>query len=274
MNEDSGRVPGAVPARLVTLRADNPGPLTLTGTNTYVVLDAGQAWIVDPGPRDPEHLARILESSQIAHGVRPAGILVTHRHGDHTDAAGTLRRQLENRTGRSVPLWAADPAAVPGARDVPSELVGDHGTVAHVIHLPGHTDDSIGLLVDGGRMLTGDTLLGGASTVIVPRDGGDLTAYLQSLAVPRALALDGRISSLHPGHGPAATSPTEAIGAIEQAIAHREERIRQVREARAAGALTMPRLPRAVYGPDLPDALREAAEWNLRATVEHLARIA
>ena len=264
------RAPDAPAVELITLRADNPGPMTLTGTNSHVLRDEGQVWVVDPGPKDPEHLAELLLAC--GEEARPEGVLVTHRHQDHAASAATLARQLGARSGREVPLWAADQAAVPGSRPLPSTLVGDNGTVGHVIHLPGHTSDSVGVLVDGGRLLTGDTLLGGSSTVIVPEDGGSLTEYLQSLAILHALAEDGRISSLHPGHGPSVDSPLEAIAAIEQAISHRRERIEQVRRARTAGVLTLERLLRVVYGAELPAELQDAARWNLRATLDHLAQ--
>ncbi|WP_114853543.1 MBL fold metallo-hydrolase [Brachybacterium sp. YJGR34] len=254
---------------LIAVRADNPGPMTLDGTVSYVLRDGEQAWVVDPGPKDPEHLAELLLRS--GDGARPAGVLVTHRHADHSAGAATLSRQLAARSGREVPLWAADQSAVPGSRPLPAALMGGGGVVAHVVHLPGHTADSVGLLVAGGRLLSGDTLLGGSSTVIVPEDGGSLTDYLQSLAILRAMAIDGRIGSIHPGHGPALESPLDALAAIEQAIAHRHERIEQVRRARTAGVLTLDRLLRSVYGPDLPEPLREPARWNLRATLDHLA---
>ena len=127
------------------------------------------------------------------------------------------------------------------------------------------------MLVDGGRLLSGDTLLGGSSTVIIPEDGGSLTEYLQSLAILHAMAVDGRIGSIHPGHGPAYDSPLDVLEALEQAIEHRRERIEQVRRARTAGVLTMDRLLRVVYGAELPEALRDAARWNLRAALDHLA---
>lgn len=263
------RGPDAPAVELTVIRADNPGPMTLQGTNSYVLRDGDQVWVIDPGPKDPEHLAELL----LACGAdaRPQGVLVTHRHADHTAGAATLARQLAARSGAEVPLHAADQSAVPGSRPLPTALISDHGTVAHIVHLPGHTADSVGVLVDGGRMLTGDTLLGGSSTVIVPDDGGDLAEYLQSLAILRAMALDGRISEIRPGHGPAHESPLEALDAIEQAITHRRERIEQVRRARTAGVLTMDRLVRAVYGTDLPEGLDRAARWNLRATLDHLA---
>ncbi|MGY5765546.1 MBL fold metallo-hydrolase [Brachybacterium sp. DNPG3] len=263
------RDPEAPPVELIAVRADNAGPMTLTGTVSRIVRDGDQVWVVDPGPKDPEHLAELL--FRCGDDARPMGVLVTHRHLDHTAGAGTLARQLSARSGREVPLWAADPSVVPGARLAPAVLEGDDGVAGHVIHLPGHTSDSLGLLVEGGRMLTGDTLLGGSSTVIVPRDGGDLGDYLQSLAILRAMAVDGRISSLHPGHGPDIEDPLSALQAIEDAIAHRLERVEEVRRARRAGVLTMDRLLRAVYGTELPDALREPAEWNLRAALDHLA---
>lgn len=267
---DSLRDPGAPPVELTVIRADNPGPMTLTGTNSYLLRDGGQLWYVDPGPRDPEHLAALLMLCE--QGDRPRGVLVTHRHLDHTAGAATLARQLAARTGREVPLWAADQSAVPGSKPLPSTLEGDHGTVGHVVHVPGHTSDSVAVLVDGGRLLSGDTLLGGSSTVIVPDDGGSLGDYLQSLAILRAMTMDGRIGSIHPGHGPAYETPLDALEAIEQAIAHRHERIEEVRRARTAGVLTMDRLLRVVYGPDLPAPLEGAARWNLRATLDHLAQ--
>ena len=85
------------------------------------------------------------------------------------------------------------------------------------------------------------------------------------------MAVDGRIGAIHPGHGPAYESPLDVIEALEQSLAHRRERIEQVRRARTAGVLTMDRLLRVVYGPELPEQLRDAARWNLRATLDHLA---
>lgn len=263
------RDPAAPAVELITVTADNPGPMTLQGTNSYVVRDGDRCWVVDPGPKQPDHLAELLLLCEA--GMRPEGVLVTHRHLDHTAGAATLARQLSARSGTEVPLWAAEPAAVPGARPLPATLEGDSGTVGHVIHLPGHTSDSVAVLLDGGRLLCGDTLLGGSSTVIVPEDGGSLTEYLQSLAILRAMAMDGRLGAIHPGHGPAVDSPLAALELIEQAITHRQERIEQVRRARTAGVLTMDRLLRVVYGSELPEALQGPARWNLRATLDHLA---
>src|SRR5699024_11636566 len=126
-------------------------------------------------------------------------------------------------------------------------------------------------LVEGGRLLSGDTLLGGASTVIVPDDGGSLSDYLQSLAILRAMTMDGRIGSIHPGHGPAFETPLDALEAIEQAISHRRERIEQVRRPRTAGVLTIDRLLRAGYAAELPPPLEGTARWNLRAPLDRLA---
>lgn len=270
MDEHLGqRAPDAPAVELIVVRADNPGPMTLTGTNSHVLRDEGQVWVVDPGPKDPEHLAELLLTC--GDDARPEGVLVTHRHADHAAGAATLARQLTARSGREVPLWAADQSAVPGSRPLPATLIGDNGTVGHVIHLPGHTSDSVGVLVEGGRMLTGDTLLGGSSTVILLEDGGSVADHLQSLAILRAMAQDGRIGSLHPGHGEPVLDPLTALEVIEAAITHRLERLDQVRRAREAGALTLDRLLRAVYGPELPEGLRDAALQNLRASLAHLS---
>lgn len=270
MDETTGRDPQAPPPELERVRADNPGPMTLEGTNTYIVRDGTDVWVIDPGPLDTQHLVAVIR--RCGEGMNPRGVLLTHRHLDHSEGAGTLRRQLENRSGREVPLWAHDQRAVAGARPLPAELVGDNGLVGHVIHLPGHTADSVGVLVHGGRLLSGDTVLGDGSSTVIAAPDGDLTEHLQSLAVLRAMAIDGRISEIHPGHGSPYPSPLEAIAAIEGMVAHREQRIEQVRQARAGGALTMDKMLRAVYGSELDATLREAAEQNLRATLDHIAR--
>src|SRR5690606_28017358 len=103
------RDPEAPPVELLAVRAANPGPLTLTGTNSYVLRDGAQVWVVDPGPKDPEHLAELLLTCGA--DARPQGVLVTHRHLDHSAGAATLARQLSARSGVEVPLWAADQAA-------------------------------------------------------------------------------------------------------------------------------------------------------------------
>ena len=259
------------PVGIECVVAPNPGPMTLDGTNTYVIHDGARVWVVDPGPRSAAHLSAVLDATGVAHGAQPRGVIVTHHHADHAEAAGTLARQLTNRSRGDVPVWAVDPALVPGASPVPAVLEDEDGIVAHVLHLPGHTSDSIALLVSGGRLLSGDTILAGSSTAIVAPDG-DVGEHLQSLTILRAMAADGRIAEVLPGHGPSLTSPAEAHARLDEAIASRRERIEQVRTARARGALTMPRLLREVYGPDLDPALREAAEGNLRAMMEYIAQ--
>src|SRR5690606_8800253 len=180
MDEHLGqRAPDAPAVELIVVRADNPGPMTLTGTNSHVLRDEDQVWGVDPGPKDPEHLAELLltcgddarpEGVLVTHrhadhaagaatlarqltarsgragaadpapqdpghpaerlltcgdDARPEGVLFTHRHADHAAGAATLARQLPARSGREVPLWAADQSAVPGSRPLPATLIGD-----------------------------------------------------------------------------------------------------------------------------------------------------
>ena len=93
MDEHLGqRAPDAPAVELIVVRADNPGPMTLTGTNSHVLRDEDQVWVVDPGPKDPEHLAELLLTC--GDDARPEGVLVTHRHADHAAGAATLARQL------------------------------------------------------------------------------------------------------------------------------------------------------------------------------------
>lgn len=267
---------------LTWVQAPNPGPKTLDGTLTYVFAAHQSVWVVDPGPQDRHHAQAVVDAVVSTGARRVGGIVLTHHHDDHAGAASMVRRALSMATGVPVPLWCAEPERVPGSTKVPSELSAERNLVASIYHLPGHTSDSLGVRLADGRMLTGDALLGGSSGSIA--ESGSLHEYMQSLNILRVMAVDGRISGLYPGHGRIIESPLEALSEIESQIAHRQERIEQVRAARARGALTIKRLITELYeplfaekrragmSPEHLDALREAAEANMRSTLEYLTK--
>ena len=247
-----------LPGWVTLLRAPNAGPMTLEGTNTWVLRAPGEEYavVIDPGPLHEEHLARIAE-----HGPY-LFILVTHGHHDHVEGAARLSGILGG-----TQVLAADPQhgvlAGPLGRD---ERLGGAGLEIQVLDTPGHTGDSICFLVECGAervVFTGDTMLGRGTTVVAWPDG-DLGAYLTSLG--RLTAYE-RIPML-PGHGPALTDCAEVARAY---LAHRRERLRQVRAAVAAGAESAGAVVDAVY-PDIAPEVRFAAVWSARAQLEYLRR--
>ncbi|MDF2583562.1 MAG: beta-lactamase, partial [Mycobacterium sp.] len=68
------------------LLCDNPGIMTLDGTNTWVLRAprSDELVIVDPGPDDAAHIERIAALGRIAL------VLISHKHGDHTDGIDML----------------------------------------------------------------------------------------------------------------------------------------------------------------------------------------
>ncbi len=237
-------------ARRVT--APNPGPMTLEGTNTWVLSGPAGAVVVDPGPAGvPDHLRAV----HAAAGGDVAATLLTHHHVDHTGA-------LEEWT-------ALAPAPVRGAgRGAPfrdGEVLEEGGLRVEVLLTPGHTPDSVCLLLDDGVLLTGDTVLGRGTTV-VPWPEGDLGDYLESLDRLIALTREGRVRVLAPAHGPVVPDP---LGHLEALRTHRLERLDQVRDAVAAGAHTAADVVRVAYGP-LEPTLARAAVMSVRAQLAHL----
>jgi len=241
-----------LPGWVTLLRAPNPGPMTLDGTNTWVLRAPGaeHATVIDPGPLDEGHLARIAE-----HGPFQR-ILVTHGHHDHVEGVARLAELLGG-----VDVVAADPQHGGYA-----ERLAGHGLDIRLLDTPGHTADSVCFAVAcaGERaVFTGDTILGRGTTVVAWPDG-DLGAYLSSLD---ALTAYEKVLML-PGHGPA----LDDCGAVAQAyLAHRRERLAQVRAAIAAGADSPEAIVDIVY-PDIAPGVRFAAEWSARAQLEFLRR--
>lgn len=229
------------------LRADNPGPFTLEGTNTYVVVDAGGTWVIDPGPTLPTHgdaVAAAVRSS----GVRWRGVLLTHDHPDHAEGVPGL---LE-RAG-TAPVHAAHTGADIHLSD------GDRLGPFTVVATPGHAPDHLAF-VTGGALFSGDAVLGRGSVFVWPSPGA-LRAYLAALERLRTMPL-GR---LHPGHGPQGDARTR----ITEYLEHRARREERLLAALDAGQRSVDALLSAAWH-DVPDALRPAAAATLAAHLDKL----
>jgi glyoxylase-like metal-dependent hydrolase (beta-lactamase superfamily II) len=244
--------------RATVVLAPNPGVMTLDGTNTYVLREPGAARsiVVDPGPLDEGHLARVLE---LAGEV--ALVLVTHHHGDHTEAVP----RFAELTG--APTRAVSPEHCVGAEPLADgELVEVDGLVVQVLHTPGHTADSACFLLPAEDvLLSGDTILGRGTTIVAHPDGR-LGPYLDSLRALQELVVTGHVQRILPAHGPVVDDPAEVVDFY---LTHREQRLEQVRKAVAAGATTAQQVVERVYA-DVDRSLWPAAERSVAAQLEHL----
>ena len=251
------------PPYLRMIRAANPGPMTLEGTNTWLVGDPsrGPVVVVDPGPLLDEHLDAVTAAAP--GGI--AAVLLTHRHLDHSEAAAALAE----RAGCGV--RAADPdLRVGDAGLTDGDQLAVTGAVLTVLATPGHTSDSVSALLQGQdgavRLLSGDMVLGRGTTVITYPDG-DLGAYLDSLARLQRVVADRDVVEILPGHGPVVSDPA---GWLAYYRAHRLERLDQVRAALAAGARTPSEVVARVYA-EVDRGLWPAAEQSVRAQLAYLA---
>lgn len=230
-----------------SITAPNPGPFTLDGTRTYLI---GATTVLDPGPAIDSHIDAIQAAMP---DLRT--ILITHRHGDHAPAAIPLKE----RTGATIiaPRDVLDDAIVDRRVSGGETLLVDDERV-DVIATPGHTSEHVCYLTSDGALFSGDTILGTGTTAIFPPDG-NMADYLRSLHALRAR----NPQRIHPAHGP---DRDDAVALIDEYIAHRLERERQVLEAIAAGAKSLGDLRKRIY-PDLDSRLHRAAEIQMHAHV-------
>lgn len=245
--------------RVTRVLAPNPSPLTLEGTNTYVVCepDAGEAVVVDPGPSDAGHARRVLQACR----GRPVElVLLTHTHVDHAEGALALAEQADAPLAALAPGWST-----PGAPALVAHrplAAGHLGLVP--VPTPGHAPDHCCFLLGSEQaMLTGDHVLGRGSTV-VDWPEGDMSDYLRSLSV----LLDYDLERLYPGHGPLVP---DAAAKVDEYIAHRRARERQVLAALAAGDRTPAQVVARVYA-EVDPVLHPAAERSVRAHLVKLVR--
>jgi glyoxylase-like metal-dependent hydrolase (beta-lactamase superfamily II) len=238
------------------LLADNRGLMTLEGTNTWVLRGprSDEVVVVDPGPDDDDHIAKLVDVGRIAL------VLISHRHGDHTDAID----KLVDLTG--APVRSAGSGFLRGMSGelIDGEVIDAAGLRITVLATPGHTADSLSFVLDDA-VLTADTVLGRGTTVIDNEDGS-LADYLESLQRLRGL---GERTVL-PGHGPDLAN-LEAV--TSEYLAHREQRLEQIRSALHAlgDDATTRQVVEHVYI-DVDKELWDVAEWSVQAQLDYLRR--
>ncbi|MGJ9412800.1 MBL fold metallo-hydrolase [Aeromicrobium sp. CF4.19] len=248
----------SVSERAVLVRAENPGIMTLDGTNTWILREpgAGRTIVVDPGPAHADHLRVVQAAAQDV-----ALVLFTHRHADHTESIDEFTELV------GAPARATDPEFCRDAEPlVDGEVLDVDGLRLEVVATPGHTSDSTCFrLVDEPVLLSGDTILGRGTTVVAHPDGV-LGAYLDSLARVRELVEEGVVARILPGHGPVIQ---QALAVVDHYIDHRHERLDQVRAALSAGDRSAEDVVRRVYA-DVDPVLWPAAELSVKAQLDHL----
>jgi len=239
--------------RFETIVAPNASPMTLDGTNTYLV-GAPNVVVIDPGPDDATHLARILDRSG-ADGGRVSLILVTHAHADHVGAAA----RLAEVTRAPVARWHA------GARPLEDgQIVAEGDVRLRAVFTPGHAPDHVAFVWEGRRTLFSGDLVLGQGTVSVSPPGGSMEEYLRSLE--RVGGLD--LETIAPGHGPLVGDPAARIA---EYLAHRRAREQQVLDAVAAGPRTPGEVAATIYT-ELDPRLHPVAESTVLAHLLKLLR--
>jgi glyoxylase-like metal-dependent hydrolase (beta-lactamase superfamily II) len=251
--------------------ANNPGPYTFLGTNSYVV-GSGEVAVIDPGPAEPSHLEAIAAAIK---GERLTQILITHSHRDHCDGARGLQALAGGKIAAFGPTGTARGAGAPGLSYdfvdpdfVPDRKLADGDTVRgkdfalDVLHMPGHAPDHLCFALVGKRtMFTGDHVMGWNTTVIAPPEG-DLAQFLASLE---------RLMQRHdkmflPGHGGRIQTPQRVVKAY---IMHRKWREQTILTCLEDGICTVPRIVARLYG-TLDAGLKEAAALSVLAHLEYL----
>ncbi|MFZ4585296.1 MAG: MBL fold metallo-hydrolase [Acidimicrobiia bacterium] len=252
-------VPGAPKAVSPLVRrivAPNPGPMTQFGTNTYLV-GIDEVAVVDPGPMVDTHVDAIIGAAM---RERIRWVLCTHTHPDHAAAAAALAQA----TGAELLAVAKkDPVVTPDRVLRAGDTIDGTEFRLEVVLTPGHAPNHVCFLLEEERLLlSGDTILEGTTSVISPKLGGDMVAYLDSLQRLRR----ERPRRIAPGHGYVID---DAVGTIDRYLAHRAERESEILAFLGDGPAKIGDVVAALY-PDVHPELVDAAHEQVHA---HLLKL-
>ena len=230
--------------------ANNPGPFTGAGTNTWVLDDGrGDVVVIDPGPIDDNHASAIDHK---VGGRSVKAVLVTHTHIDHAPMANPLARDL----GVAAAGYAPGPSFEPDVKLTDGESFSVGSLDLRVVHTPGHSDDHLCFRA-GNVLFTGDHIMGGSSVMVE-----DMGPYLASLEKLKGTGLD----TLYPGHGDEMGEPDVVI---DWYIAHRKQRHEQIYRAIESGANRVPDIVEVVYA-DVDTLLHSLAARSVAAHIRLL----
>jgi glyoxylase-like metal-dependent hydrolase (beta-lactamase superfamily II) len=248
----------------ILLTAHNPGPMTGSGNNTYLLAARdGSATIVDAGVGDSRHLTAI-DGALASMQARLDSVIVTHGHADHAGGAAAIAARYAAAVFSKRPWPGQDEQFAVDWRSIDDGDEVAAGTeVLRVLHTPGHSPDHLAFWHEpSGTIFTGDLVVLGSSVMIHTSKGGDLSQYMRSLEALRALA--PRV--LLPAHGPRVENPEALLNGY---LEHRRQRERQVLSALREGHQTVEAIAESIYH-GLDSALMDAARENVRA---HLAKL-
>ena len=289
---------GFVHPTLFGVRADNISPMTVVGTNTFIIHTpgAGKALVVDPGPADVRHLTAVMDACE-QRGAEVAGVFITHTHSDHIGGTDLLLHLLEHgkdsvdpdnipealngnrfqpiRVGcrakaafgeTFVPVYASDLGNCPEGEFAPFEGLPRLSLVA----LPGHSDDTVGIIMhDEKAAITGDQIFRFWSSVVM-YGNGNVGDYLDSLDKLESLVREGTVEQFVPAHGYPIDQPLKAL---EGYRAHRLERLAQIEQVIDSGAgFDSDAVVKGVYGDVDDPTLLRAAYCTTYAQLVYLAK--